>query len=95
MTEPQIYQLPDVLDSQAAAALLATMNSLRGHDLRLNGSHVRRLGALCLQIILAADTSWAADGLSLTCEDISPDFTAGLTLFGLSGHHFLNHEGAR
>lgn len=95
MAEAQRHQLPAVLDSQAAAVLLATMRALRGRDVQLDGSNVRRLGALCLQIILAANNAWAADGFRLTCDEISPDFIAGLKLFGLSDHIFMNHESAR
>ena len=54
--------LAEALDMRAAGPLLEEVRSRRGAPLALDGAHVERLGGQCLQVILAAQTAWAADG---------------------------------
>jgi len=58
--------LPAVLDIRAAAPLKAEILGLRGQPLTLDASAVERLGGLCLQVLLSARSTWAADGQALT-----------------------------
>ncbi len=58
--------LPAVLDIRAAAPLQAEILGLRGQPLTLDASAVERLGGLCLQVLLSARATWAADGQSLS-----------------------------
>ncbi len=55
--------LADALDMRAAAFLLEEVRTRRGAPLTLDGSRVERLGGQCLQVLLAAQAAWAADGL--------------------------------
>jgi chemotaxis protein CheX len=84
MARPQHLELPPSLDSQASSQLLTAILALRGDDLELDASHARRLGGLCLQILLAARACWAADGHRLTLHNVPEELTAGLSLFGIN-----------
>jgi len=58
--------LPPVLDIRAAGPLQAEILGLRGQPLTIDASAVERLGGLCLQVLLSARSTWAADGQTLT-----------------------------
>ncbi|MDQ8029022.1 MAG: STAS domain-containing protein [Brevundimonas sp.] len=60
MSTPVI--LPSVLDIRAAGPLQAEILGLRGQPVTLDASAVERLGGLCLQVLLSARSTWAADG---------------------------------
>ncbi len=67
---------------QAAPALAAALRGLRGSALTLVGTDVARLGASCLQVLLAARRGWDADGVALRFDDASPALTATAALMG-------------
>jgi chemotaxis protein CheX len=77
-------RLGAVLDLKAAAPLAELLLSRRGHDVELDGSDVERLGAQCLQVLLSARTSWAADGRNFAVEKLSPAIIATLELLGIT-----------
>ena len=58
--------LPAVLDIRAAGPLKAELLALRGQPVTLDASAVQRLGGLCLQVLLSARATWAADAQDLT-----------------------------
>ena len=64
-SEPAPLMLPKVLDLAAATPLKAALLARRGAPLELDGSEVQRMGGLCLQVLLAAQAAWAADGQPL------------------------------
>ena len=74
--------LPAVLDIQAAEALRVQLLGARGRPLTLDGSAVERLGGLCLQVLLSAQRTWAADGHALVVETASEAFTDQWNAFG-------------
>ncbi|MDD2796145.1 STAS domain-containing protein [Acidocella sp.] len=76
--------LPPILNLTAAAALLENLLTLRGRPLSLNAGDVQRLGAQCLQVLLAARAAWAADEQELSLADCSEDFLTTLNLFGVA-----------
>jgi chemotaxis protein CheX len=53
--------LPPVLDLKAAAPLRSLILAHRGQDLDLDAANVERIGGLCLQVLLSARKTWAAD----------------------------------
>jgi chemotaxis protein CheX len=75
-------ELPSILDLIAAPGLLEAFISRRGHTLAVNAGAVQRLGAQCLQVLLAARAAWAADGQILLLENLSDEFSASLELMG-------------
>jgi chemotaxis protein CheX len=76
-------QLPPILDLKAASALQQQFLSRRGAALQVDASQVERLGGLCLQVLLAAQAAWAADGEALIYDGPSPELLAGLDVFGV------------
>ena len=62
--------LAEVLDLAAAEPLRAELIERRGAPVELDGSAVQRVGGLCLQVLLSAQATWAADGqpLSFACH---------------------------
>jgi len=78
------YALPASLSSAAAAGLRDSLLSLRGAPLTLEAEGVRKLGAQCAQVLLAAALTWKADGQPLRVADPSAEFAESLRLLGLS-----------
>ena len=74
--------LGESLDLTGAAPLKAQLLAARGTPLSLDASRVRRLGAQCLQVLLAARASWSGDGLEWRVIDPSPEFADAVRLMG-------------
>jgi chemotaxis protein CheX len=83
-TAPADLDLPPVLDLTAASGLLEAFLERRGQVLAVDGSNVQRLGAQCLQVLLAARMAWEEDGQTLCVENCSEDFLASLELMGVT-----------
>jgi chemotaxis protein CheX len=75
-------ELPSILDLIAAPGLLEAFTTRRGEALAVDAGGVQRLGAQCLQVLLAARAAWAADGQPLILENLSDEFSATLGLLG-------------
>jgi chemotaxis protein CheX len=78
------YRLPAVLDAAAAPGLVTELVALRGGALALEAGEVTRLGGLCLQALLAAKVTWAADGKPFEIRNLSPELQETLALCGAS-----------
>ena len=76
------FQLPPRLDHQGARQLHALLVGARGTEVRLDASKVTFVGALALQVLLAALARWRADGLRLSCDQISPAFADDIARLG-------------
>ena len=74
--------LAETLDLIAAAPLRQQLLARRGQPCTLDGSAVRVIGGLCLQVLLAAQTSWARDKLPFKLAHPSPELVAQLAVFG-------------
>lgn len=77
-------KLPAILDMTAASPLKHALLSRRGHDIQIDGADVQRLGAQCLQVLLAARATWDADGHKLLIRNCSTELIAALELFGVA-----------
>jgi len=75
-------KLSETLDLCAASTLSRELLALRGQDLKIDASDVRRVGGQCLQVLLSATATWAADGRALTLSAPSGEFVEGVTLLG-------------
>ena len=82
LAESAAVSLPAILDLQAAEPLRAELMALRGRPLNMDASQVARMGGLCLQVILAARNTWAADGVSIHVDQPSEAFIEQLGAFG-------------
>jgi chemotaxis protein CheX len=85
MSDTKTLVLADSLDMTAAGALHREFLEHRGQPVALDGAAVRRVGGQCLQVLLAAETAWAADGQAFEIVNPSPEFADGLALLG-AGH---------
>lgn len=85
-------KLKPALELTAAGPLKTEFVALRGRAVRVDATDVQRFGALCLQVLLSARATWAADGVSFTLGDTSPAFDAGLSTLGAASL-FSNLDG--
>ncbi len=74
--------LDAVLDVRAASGLLDAFRARRGEPLTVDASAVGQVGALCLQVLLAAVEAWREDGNPFEIISPSDDFKAGLQRLG-------------
>jgi chemotaxis protein CheX len=85
-------QLPANLDYGAARPLWDCLMGLRGQPLTLQAADVERMGAPCLQVLLAGKAVWARDGASFQIEAPSPAFVTAAAIMGFD--HQLEEVGA-
>lgn len=76
-------RLPARLDLSAARPLAEELSAHADHPLTLDGSEVRHLGGLCLQVLLAAAIRWRAAGMTLDLVERSAALEEALELFGI------------
>ena len=79
---PQL-QLPEILDLTAATPLAQSFIAQRGSELRVDASRVRRVGAQCLQVLVAAAEAWKTDDARLRVINPTEEFLEGCRLLGV------------
>ena len=89
-TAAHVIELPENLDLPAAARLADAFSKRVGDPLAIDASRVNRLGASCLQVLLAAARTWKSEGDALTLQNPSARFLEDLNLLGLEPATFLN-----
>lgn len=77
--------LDAVLDYRAAAPLRDAFLERRGAPVRVDASHVEQMGALCLQVLIAARRAWSHDGVPFDFTARSEAFDASVAAFGAHG----------
>lgn len=82
--QAETLKLPPVLDLTASGPLKAEFGRLRGRPVRVDAGEVDRVGALCLQVLMSAHSTWAADGVSFSLGETSTGFEDGLGTLGAS-----------
>jgi chemotaxis protein CheX len=87
-TSAGTLQLSEVLSLAVATPLAKALTERRGTDVVIDASHVRHLGAQCLQVLLSAASTWSAEGASLRICNRSTGFLLGLQLVGLPASTF-------
>ncbi len=87
---PRVIELPEFLDMPVAAQLADAFLKAVGEPVALDASRVQRLGASCLQVMLAAARTWKVEGDPLSLQDPSPRFLEDLNLLGLEPGTFLS-----
>jgi chemotaxis protein CheX len=78
-----IFALPVILDMQAALPLKTALMARWGAGLTINASLVEKLGAQCLQVLLAARKSWDEAGQDFTIDSMSDSFASALAGLGV------------
>ena len=79
---PVFLTLAPVLDLNAATALREEFLAARGTPLAVDASRVERLGAQCLQVLLAARKAWQAQECEFAVEGPSAAFIDAAALMG-------------
>lgn len=76
--------LPECMDSSAADSLKELLLASRGRSTEVDASQVRRVGALSLQVLVAASRTWKADGQPYAVVNPSQELTGTIALLGLA-----------
>ena len=84
--------LAAVLDLNEASTLRGKLMGLRGSNVVIDASGVERIGALCVQVIMAAAKTWDEDKLSFTFSKVSDAFQKTMQLIGVDINHLLAKE---
>ena len=84
--------LAAVLDLNEASTLRSKLLGLRGSNIVVDASGVERVGALCVQVIMAAAKTWDEDKLSFTFSKVSDAFQKTMQLIGVNIDHLLAKE---
>lgn len=84
---PATFRLPDAFDLASVTTVHRELLLLRGADLDVDASEVRKMSGLGLQVLLAAEATWKRDGVRLRLINRSEQFSDALRLTGgtLSG----------
>jgi chemotaxis protein CheX len=86
--ETNTLELPETLGPGEAHELADRFRALRGAALDVQASGVRRMSALCAQVLLSAAASWRVDGKTLRLCEPSPEFDETLRVLGLPADAF-------
>jgi chemotaxis protein CheX len=82
-TARKTLKLAPVLDLNEATALHEKLLALRGAAVAIDASAVERVGALCIQVLMAAARSWEEDHSSFTFAKVSDAFVKTTQLIGV------------
>lgn len=91
--EASVLALPHTLDLTAAAELRDDLAARRGAPLAIDASAVRRCGALCLQVLVAAKRDWESAGHAFAFAARSAEFDEAVRLMGARGLLGLGESG--
>lgn len=80
-----ILKLPEILDLNAATGVHEQLIELKGSAVEIDASDVRKSGAQCIQVLMAAKKTWDADDKSIVVGAMSETFENTLKLLGISG----------
>lgn len=82
MTGASTLSLPPRLDHQGTRILQEALRGFRGKALRLDAGKTTFLGALGLQVLLAAAQQWRSEGHHFAITPCSPAFADDLLRLG-------------
>lgn len=88
----QILELPEVLDLNAASRLHEQILTLKGKEIVVDATAVKRVGAQCVQVLLAAARFWRAERLQFHVGTGSDAYATTLQLLGISDEALLPKE---
>jgi chemotaxis protein CheX len=84
------YALPEVLDLTAAEPLATALLKMSHAEILIDASHVLRLDAPCLQVLVAAATLWRSNGNAFKLGEMSPRFVEDVSRLGLALDALVN-----
>lgn len=83
---PVCFRLPENCDAAAAKKLRSDLIAIRGGDVQLDASQVRRVGVLSIQVLLSAKKTWNFDGKNFELVHPAGELSSSLALLGLAGN---------
>ena len=81
-------KLPEVLDQRGAQTVSAQLLSQLGQDMILDASGIRRLGAVGVEMLIAAHHQWEQDGTAFEIRNWSQDALKALSILGVTPQAF-------
>ncbi|PYE36381.1 chemotaxis protein CheX [Rhizobium sp. PP-F2F-G38] len=84
--------LAPVLDLNEASVLHRKLTEMRGSNIVVDASAVERVGALCVQVLMAGAKSWEEDKYAFTISKVSDAFTKTTQLIGVNVDHLMAKE---
>lgn len=84
--------LPERFDGSAAASVATLFLDRRGTPLVVDASHVGRVGAQSVQVLVSAVRTWKFDGVAMTISNPARELLDGLRLLGLVPAELLIKE---
>ena len=84
MSDQTNIVLANSLDIREAQPLAAEIHQNSNNSIDLDASNVKRLGALCLQVILSARKTSQENGQTLSIKSPSTAFLEDLETFGIT-----------
>ncbi len=91
-TAQKSLSLAPVLDLNEATALHGKLMELRGSNIQIDASSVERVGAQCVQVLMAGAKAWEDDKLSFKFSKVSDAFRKTTQLIGVNINHLLAKE---
>ena len=85
-------QLSAVLDLNEASVLHGKLTSMRGSDIVIDASAVERVGAQCVQVLVAGKRAWDEDQKSFLVEKASDAFEKTMQLIGIDTNNLVAKE---
>lgn len=87
-----VIVLPAVLNSAQASQLATNLRARSGDSLTLDASKVTMIGGQCLQVLLAARSSWDAGDADLEVANLSDEMVSGLAVLGIAAAQLSTKE---
>jgi chemotaxis protein CheX len=92
--KPEALKLAEILDITEATPLTTELLKMRGTEMRIDASGVRKLGGQCLQALLCATATATQDGAHLEILNPSDEFLESIEAYGLDLSHLSSQEHA-
>lgn len=85
-------KLAAILDLNEASELRGKLVSMRGSAIEIDASGVDRVGAQCMQVLMAGAKAWEEDKHSFSFAKASEAFLKTAQLIGINIEHLLAKE---
>lgn len=76
--------LPETLDRKAAFELSKTLLEHRGSEIELDASGIQRLGAIGVEVLIAAQRLWHGEGIGFQIDNWSEPALQSLNAIGVT-----------
>ncbi len=81
-------ELPEILDQRGAQKVAMQLADHIGTPTKVDASSITRLGTIGVEMLLAAQRQWQADGVPFEVCNWSPEASKAISTLGLLQEHF-------